>query len=186
MLRQLVQRRTRELIPNEGVTTTLLACASEALRNGIWPSPKRPPDVSADHLPPTSTPRTTRRDLAPGPTNSGYLRSFLRRATTKATPSASAAPRLAEPSPRRATDQSGINGQLDACMQWQSVNDDFQAPPISCRDPNKVQFPDQNICRNTTACFTANSCHHAFQSVTPFAQNPCPCARCAVMAKRVE
>ena len=71
-------------------------------------------------------------------------------------------------------------------MQWQSVNDDFQAPPICCSDPKKIQFPDQNVGRNTTACFTAYSCHHAFQSVTPFAQNPCPCARCAVMANRVE
>ena len=25
--------------------------------------------------------------------------------------------------------QSGVNSQLDSCVQWQSVNDDFQAPP---------------------------------------------------------
>ena len=66
-------------------------------------------------------------------------------------------------------------------MQWQSVNDDFQALPIGCRDPNKIQ----NVGRNTTARFTAYSCHHAFQSVTPFAQKPCPC-KLRVMAKRVE
>ena len=45
----------------------------------------------SDHLPPTSTPRTTKRDLSPGPTNSGYLRSSLRRAAAKATPPVTAA-----------------------------------------------------------------------------------------------
>ena len=81
--------------------TTPPSCAIRALHHGISPLPRRPRSQSflqkICHRP--STPRTTRRDLAPGPTNSGYLRSFLRRAAAKATPSVTAAPRLAVPSP---------------------------------------------------------------------------------------
>ena len=43
--------------------------------------------VVGDHLPSTSTARTTRRDLARRPTSSGYLRSFRRSAMEIATPS---------------------------------------------------------------------------------------------------
>ena len=43
--------------------------------------------VSSDHLPPTSTTRTTRRALWCGPTNSGYVLAFPSAAASRATPS---------------------------------------------------------------------------------------------------
>ena len=55
--------------------------------------------ASSDHLPPTSRAKTTRRAREPGPTSSGYVLSFVRRASARATPSQSAAPRLGTPSP---------------------------------------------------------------------------------------
>ena len=57
--------------------------------------------ASSDHRPDASIPKTTCRALARGPTSSGHLLSFRRLAAVKATPSTSAAPLLAVPSPRR-------------------------------------------------------------------------------------
>ena len=75
----------------------------------------------------------------------------------------------------QSANENGVDGQLDSNVQWKSINDHFQAPPVN-----------QNVCRNTTTCFTTNSIHHAFQSVPPSAQNPRSCARYAVMAKGVQ
>ena len=57
--------------------------------------------ASSDHRPDASIPETTSRALARGPTSSGYLLSFRRLVTVKATLSTLAAPLLAAPSPRR-------------------------------------------------------------------------------------
>ena len=56
--------------------------------------------VSSDHLPPTSPAKTTRRARERRPTNSGCVRSFLRRAWAKMMPSMFAVPGLAVPTPR--------------------------------------------------------------------------------------
>ena len=58
--------------------------------------------VSVDMRPPTSVPRTTRRALLLGPTISGYVRSFLRRALSSTTPSIFSAPLCGDPSQWRA------------------------------------------------------------------------------------
>ena len=55
--------------------------------------------VSVDHRPPTSTAITTSRARRWTPTSSGYMRAFLLRAASRATPSTSAASLLAVPSP---------------------------------------------------------------------------------------
>ena len=54
--------------------------------------------VSSDHRPPTSAPQTTSQALPPWPASSGYVRSFRRRAFSRASPFFSAAPRIALPS----------------------------------------------------------------------------------------
>ena len=67
-----------------------LAFARARSRRKIW--------VSLDQRPPTSPARTTNRARARGPTSSGYVRSFLRRARVRTAPSICAAPGLADPS----------------------------------------------------------------------------------------
>ena len=57
--------------------------------------------VSSDHRPPVSAAKTTRRARPPSPTNSGYVVSFLRRASSRATPARLAAPLLGLPSRRK-------------------------------------------------------------------------------------
>ncbi len=58
--------------------------------------------VSSDHVPPISTARTIRRALWCGPTNSGHVFVFLRRAASRVTLSKSAARPLVLPSDRSA------------------------------------------------------------------------------------
>ena len=59
---------------------------------------RRKVEVSADQRPPTSPARTTNFALLVGPTNSRYVRSFRRRAASRAIPSTLAARALGEPS----------------------------------------------------------------------------------------
>ena len=88
------------------------------------------------------------------PTNSGYLRSFLRRTTAIATPSVTAVPRLAVALPRTAPTRVV---SMANCMQRQTINDHFQPPLINGMDPDEVQLPDKHIGRDTTSRFA--SCH---------------------------
>ena len=58
--------------------------------------------VSADHLPPTSAAKTTKRALLHSPVSSGWVLSFVRLAAASATPALVAAPGCAVPSLLRA------------------------------------------------------------------------------------
>ena len=122
-----------------GPWTRTVSLLQESLSWALGPPTK--PDVSTDHLRPTSTPRTTRRDLA----------------------------LLADPSPRRAPTR------VVSTASWPPACNGSPSTTTSKRLPSAAGTPTiQNVGRNTTARFTAYSCHHAFQSVTPFVQNPCP------------
>ena len=68
-----------------------------------------------------SSAKTTRRAREPGPTSSGYVLSFVRWASARATPSRSAAPRLGSPSPL-----SDDTDTLHTSEDGQTVDDHLQ------------------------------------------------------------
>ena len=67
------------------------------LLDNFWPWPKGP-RTSSDQRPPVSPARTTKRHRALGPISSGYVVSFLCRASARTAPSMFAAPLCGEPS----------------------------------------------------------------------------------------
>ena len=134
--------------------------------------------VSVDMRPPTSMPRTTRRALLLGPTttNSGYVRSFRRRALSSTTPSMFSAPLCEDPSQWRA------HTTAASTANWHLPNKGIHnhLEPASVCGPwfTEVQITDHDV-----GC---DSGCRAFQREPPSPQHPCSCARCSVVAKLVD
>ena len=141
--------------------------------------------VVGDHLPPTSTARTTRRDLARRPTSSGYLRSFRRSAMEMATPSLWSAPLLAVPSQCRAL-TSRVHRQLGSSEQWQPIHCHFESASIGCDGCVEVQVTQQHVCAHTATRLSADMGHHTLQSKPLPPQDPSPSAGSAVMAMSIK
>ena len=138
--------------------------------------------VVGEHLPPTSTARTTRRDLARRPTSSGYLRSFRRSAMEITTPSLWAAPILAVPSQCRALTS------VVSTASW--------APETVATLPLRVGVHRLRWVRGGPSHATARLYSHGhpplqirattLSRAPPPPQDPCPCAASAVMAISIE
>ena len=141
--------------------------------------------ASSDHRPDALIPKTTNRALARGPTSSGYLFSFRRLAAVKATPSTSAAPFLAVPSPRR------VLTMVASIASCGPPNNGNPSTATSSLRASTCPGPGPSKSRFFTKTFLvtrppANARCCAFQSKPPLARHPCTCASCPVMAKDVK
>ena len=158
--------------------------ASCAARQDAGPSPRGPRSwaVSADHLPPTSAPRTTRRALPPSPASSGYVRSFLLRAF-RAAPSMVAALGRAVPS-RRTGDT--VEVSMVSCAPGHSVRP--SATTSSLRPSNLLCCARSMSRTNTLVDTRANASRQTWGCCTlqhelPSLQNSCLCACCSMVSK---
>ena len=99
--------------------------------------------VSSDHRPPVSAPNTTRRARPPSPTNSGYVVSFLRRASSRATPPCGSPPRTPIPPERR--HQRGVDSQLSSLPQGQPVCDHLDPSSIEDIGSSHVEVAHEGV-----------------------------------------
>ena len=166
---QLEPWRTRELIANGG-TTTLLVYASEALRNGMWPWQRRPRNQTFPQT--ICRPLQGQRDgiwLQLPPTLDACAPSSVGRRPERLHQHQQL---LAWLRHHRAERQKEWRPWPTGLLRAMAVR--RRPLQINCMDSHKIQLPDQDV--DTTACFTAYSCHHAFQNEPTSAQNPHPCA----------
>ena len=107
---------------------------------------------SLDHRPPFS-PATTRRARPPCPSSSGYVVSFLRRASARAVPSLDAAPLLGVPSWR--TGETNVVSMASCALPE-------KRKPISLRaskrsNPTQVKIPDEDVHHHSRTRFAADA-----------------------------
>ena len=129
--------------------------------------------VVGDHLPPTSTASTTRRDLARHPTSSGYLRTFY------------ALPWI-QPLPRCGLHLSWLYAApllLPSPGQWQPIHCHFESASTGCDGCVEVQVTQQHVCTHTATRFSADSGHHTLQSEPPSSPRPLPIEWAATPAR---
>ena len=126
-----------------------------------------------DHLPPTST------------SNSGYMRSFRRRADCNTTPSCCAARHQCAVSVE-STHQCGVNCKMSATVEREAVHDDFEPPAVHNVRLTKIQVAHEDVRGHPATSFAACSRDHILQGPSTLAQHPGLCARCTVMAKLIE
>ena len=86
--------------------------------------------ASVDQRPPTSLARTTKRQRLRGTTSSGKVRSFLRLAATRRTPSTLAAPWWGGAVAVQSGDDCRVHRQLYSAVEGQPVGDDFEPTPV--------------------------------------------------------
>ena len=86
----------------------------------------------------------------------------------------------------QSTDHCGVDCQLSSAKQGKPIRHDLQAPAICLTSQPKIQLSEENIRGDSAARLKANSRDHTFQSVSPLAQDPCPCTSSAVVAKLIE
>ena len=107
---------------------------------------------------PTSPDFTTNLARRPGWTNSGYVRSLRRRAST---PSLAAAPRLCS-----------ADTSVVSTIDWQPV-DHYLQPSSVVWWHRKVKVSNEQVGCNSAAGLPTNACHGALQSKPTSSQNPC-------------
>ena len=87
----------------------------------------------------------------------------------------------------QSTDEGGVHSQLSTTEQRKAIHNDLEPPSISnCSWEGQIQITHQHVGCDTTASLTADASCDALESPSPLAQNPSPCARCSVVAQRVE
>ena len=141
--------------------------------------------VSVDHRPPTSRAITTRRARRWTPTSSGYVRAFLFRAASRATPSTSAAPLLAVQSPE-CTYQRCVQRKLCSSKQGKAIRHNFETSSIRALPMFQIKITDHDVGRDSAPCLSANPRQHALQSKPSPPQNSSPRARNTVVATRIK
>ena len=114
--------------------------------------------VSMDQRPPTSPVRTTIRARARGPMSSGYVRSFLRRATVRTAPSICAAPGLADPSQWSGeTSVVSTASCIPPKKEGQTIRDNFQSAAVVSMRQTQIHVPHHHVHRQVTSSLSANS-----------------------------
>ena len=77
--------------------------------------------------------------------------------------------------------QGGVNSQLGASPQRESVSDDFQSPTIQVVERAKVEVAHHDVGADPGANLAANPCHHGLHRVTTTALDSCPRTRQVVV-----
>ena len=138
------------------------------------------------NLPPTSIASTTNLALLLGAMSSGYVRSFLRLAATRTTPSRSAAPRCGDPSPRRGDTIVVSHCQLSASEEGQAIGNNLKSAAVQGVRSSDVKVANEDVGGHSVPCFATDASSGAFQSKPAPPQHSSPCACCAVVAKGVK
>ena len=142
--------------------------------------------VSSDHRPPVSAAKTTRRARPPSPTNSGNVVSFLRRASSRATPARLAAPLLGLPSRRRG------DTNVVSIANWAPCHKVNPSAITSILRPSRALKAPTSRSRtkalggHPSPSLAAHLGCSTLKRKPPLSQNPCLGARCSMMAKLVE
>ena len=157
---------------------------------GIWrvlalANCRRNDCVSADHLPPTSLAKTTNLALPCSPDSSGYARSFLRRALSRAAPSSPAHRACGVPSRRRG--ETSVVSRA-TCAPWNNGN---PSATTSRRRASTRSMGNKSKSLTMTFVVTLapasrHTCRRALQSEPPTSQDTCLCATRTVVAKDVK
>ena len=114
--------------------------------------------VSSDHLPPTSTTRTTRPALWCGPTNSGYVLAFFRRPPQEQLRQKSAARLLALPSDQTRSPTS-CQWPIGPPEQRETIRHNFEASPCRTLQILQIQVADHDVlCDPSTSLAADASC----------------------------
>ena len=151
-----------------------LAFARARSRKKIW--------VSLDQRPPTSPANQAR---ARGPMSSGYVRSFLRRATVNRSINLCST-RSGGPVTVEWRDKRGVHGQLHPTKEGQTIRDNFQSAAVVSMRQTQIHVPHHHVHRHATSSLPANSGCCTLDRESPSAQHPCSQTRCAVVAKRIQ
>ena len=142
--------------------------------------------VSADMRPPTSMPNTTRRALLRGPTNSGWVRYFLRRALSRTTPVDVLSSLMRRTVTMDSADDGGVHCELASTEQWEAIHDHLQPPSVCRLWFCEVQVTHHDILGDSPSCFAAHSGYRPLQSEPPPPQHARACTRCSVVAQFVD
>ena len=140
--------------------------------------------VSVDMRPPTSIPKTTKRARLRGPTSSGYVRSFLRRALCKTTTSMFSAPLCGDPSQWRALTTAA------STTNWQPPNRGSPSTTTSNLRASAARGSSKSKSRTMTLVVTLPPASRqtlavALSNANPRRPNTPARTRCSVVAKLV-
>ena len=79
-----------------------------------------------------------------------------------------------------------IASLLGSAKQRKPIRHDLKTSAICLPNQAEIELAEENVRGDSAACFTADSRDHTFKSVSPLAQDPCPCTCSAVVAKLIE
>ena len=82
--------------------------------------------------------------------------------------------------------QGGVDCQLGASPQRESVSDDFQSPTIQMVERTKVEVAHHDVGTDPGASLAANSCHHGLHRKATVAQDSRPRTRRPVVTTAIE
>ena len=165
------------------------ACSTRFLSRNLseralpWASRLRNDRVSVDHRPPTSTPSWSCPSLALG---SGYVRSFRRRAASRATPSLRAAFRRPSPFAWRALTTVVSTTDWTPQENGESIDHHFQTTRVMHIWSSQIPVAHHDVGGDSTPCFAADTGCNVLHSESPPPQNPSTSTSCAVVATGIE
>ena len=86
---------------------------------------------------------------------------------------------------RQGTHEGGVNCELRAPEQGQTVHDNFESPLVQV-DHKQIEIENENIHSDPSACFLADLCCHVLQWKSTTTQHPSNWTRRPMMAKAVK
>ena len=168
------------------------ACSTRFLSRNLseralsWASRLRNDRVSVDHRPPTSTPSTISLARPPLAVSSGYVRSFRRRAASRATPSLRAALRRASPFAWSALTTVVSTANWTPPKNGESIDHNFQTACIMHIWSSQIHVTHHDVGGDSTSCFAADTGCDVLHCESPPPQNPSTSTSCAVVATGIE